>query len=235
MTYDGAELRVYLNRTLEASSYTVDGIVTSDEPLYFGAERSWWHFTGWLDEISLYSLALSAEELGAIYAAGSSGKCPRVPVIVSPPRSQVAHWGADITFTVTARGEPPLYYYWCKDGNPIQILGAGSLMLTNIQATDAGVYSAIVSNRNGTATSGSAILTVNPYGVSLDLYAGLTINGMVGATYGIQASTNLGDPLGWRGVTNVTLSSSEQLWLDSQPATHSRRFYRVLPGPISIP
>jgi hypothetical protein len=72
-----------------------------------------------------------------------------------------------------------------------------------------------------------AYVSVNP--------AGVTIAGVVGYTYGIQATTDLSTTTSWAGVANVTLSVPTQVWYDSQPATRSQRFYRVLPGPISIP
>ena len=75
----------------------------------------------------------------------------------------------------------------------------------------------------------------NPAGVSLALYAGITIDGVVGLTYGIQYSTNLSNTTGWRGMANVTLSVTPQLWFDLQPVTQPQRYYRVVPGPITIP
>ena len=48
-------------------------------------------------------------------------------------------------------------------------------------------------------------------GVNIALYAGyagVTINGVVGYTYGVQTSTNLANTNSWVGVTNITLSLS---------------------------
>ncbi len=94
-----------------------------------------------------------------------------------------------------------------------------SLLLTNLQTTDAGAYLVVVTNAYGSVTSNPAILTINPAGVSLALYAGITIDGPVGLTYGIQSSTDLSNTNGWRGVANVTLNAPTQLWLDVQPAS----------------
>ena len=134
-----------------------------------------------------------------------------------------------------AAGEPPLYYQWLKDGTPLAGASGSSLLLTNLQATNAGNYSVVVSNACGSTTSSNAYLTVNPAGVSLALYAGITIDGVVGLTYGIQYSTDLSNTNGWRGMVNVTLTTATELWFDVQPANQPRRYYRVVPGPISIP
>ncbi len=71
--------------------------------------------------------------------------------------------------------------------------------------------------------------------MTLPLYSGVTIDGVVGQIYGIQCSTNLSNTNGWQGLVNIPLSSPTQLWFDLQPATQAQRYYRVVPGPISIP
>jgi hypothetical protein len=108
-------------------------------------------------------------------------------------------------------------------------------VLTNLQISDTGNYSVIISNSLGSITSSNAYLTVNPAGVSVALYAGVTIDGVVGLTYGIQSNTDLSNTNGWRGVANVTLATPSELWFDVQPANQPYRYYRVVPGPISIP
>jgi hypothetical protein len=187
-----------------------------------------------LDEVDVYNRPLSTNEIVALYMASSAGKCP-VPVITSQPRSQVGYWGRSVTFAVTTAGTTPLSYQWLKNGTPLQAASASSLVLTNLQLTDAGTYSVVLTNDYGSTTSSNAYLTVNPAGVSLALYSGITIDGVVGLTYGIQYSTDLSNTNGWRGMANVTLSVPTELWFDVQPANQPQRYYRVVPGPISVP
>jgi len=58
---------------------------------------------------------------------------------------------------------------------------------------------------------------MNPAGVSLALYSGITIDGVVGLTYGIQFSTDLSNTNGWRGMANTkttaNMKACEALWL----------------------
>ena len=75
----------------------------------------------------------------------------------------------------------------------------------------------------------------NPPGAAIALYPGVSISGAIGYTYGVQYSTNAANLNGWIGLTNVTLTQTNQLWYDSIPASKQQRFYRVLSGPISIP
>ena len=211
----------------------------STAALHIGAQVD--SISGWnyysealVDEGSIYSRALAVAEIQAIYNAGSAGKC-HIPAITSQPRGQVGYWGKSVTFNVQATGGPPLCYQWLKGGTPIDGASGSSLVLTNLQLTDAGNYSVVVTNAYGSAISNPAILTINPAGVSLALYSGITIDGVVGLTYGIQYSTDLSNTNGWRGMANVTLGAATELWFDVQPASQPQRYYRVLPGPISVP
>ena len=71
--------------------------------------------------------------------------------------------------------------------------------------------------------------------LSIGLYPGLTIKGVVGQTYGIQYTTALGSSAVWRGLANITLSAPTQTWVDPQSASGPQRYYRAVQGPISIP
>jgi hypothetical protein len=64
----------------------------------------------------------------------------------------------------------------------------------------------------------------------------LTVAGLAGQAYGIQAFYSpLARTNKWVGLTNQTLPGSTNSWLDPAPVTNGQRFYRVLPGTISIP
>jgi hypothetical protein len=148
------------------------------------------------------------------------------PWMVSQPASQVAFCGREATFTAAAGGTSPLAYQWFKDGTPLAGATGPALALANVKGTDAGNYTVSISNAFGHVTSAVAKLTVNAAGVSIDLYPGLTIEGVVGTTCTIQAKTNLEDP-DWVTVATVTLAAPTQVWYDPQPAREIKRFYRV--------
>jgi hypothetical protein len=84
-----------------------------------------------------------------------------LPAINRQPQSQVGHLGRAVTFTAEASGNPPLTYQWLKNDAPITGATSASLVLTNLQATDAADYTVVVSNNYGSVTSAApAILTV---------------------------------------------------------------------------
>ena len=97
---------------------------------------------GSLDEVSVYNRALSGSEIQAIYNSGSSGKCstPTAPLITSHPQDQTAPSGTTVSFSVTASGTQPLSYQWLFNGTNIGGATASSLMLSNVQAANAGLY-----------------------------------------------------------------------------------------------
>jgi hypothetical protein len=81
-TYDGGAARIYVNGILE-NSVEKSGLVlpSTGGAIKIGQESAVEDpegaefFNGLIDEVELYSRALSAEEIAALYDAGSAGKC----------------------------------------------------------------------------------------------------------------------------------------------------------------
>lgn len=88
------------------------------------------------------------------------------PSVTTPPHNQTNLLGSNVTFTATIAGTPPLSYHWRRNGANLTDTGriSGSLTdtltLTNLQTTDAGQYSVVVTNEAGIVTSTGATLTV---------------------------------------------------------------------------
>lgn len=119
-------------------------------------------FKGLIDELSIYSRALSAGEIQGIYNADSAGKCFSgvSPSITIQPAGEDVAVGATVTFSVAATGTSPLTYQWLKDGNSITGALGTSYIILNAQTNDSGAYSVIVSNAFGWIPSSNAVLTV---------------------------------------------------------------------------
>ncbi len=90
------------------------------------------------------------------------------PQIVRQPWQLPRLAGSTAVFTVEASGSSPLFYQWQKDAFPLsdnsRISGATTTTLTiaNVQSADMGLYSVVVSNVYGVATSSSAPLVLWP-------------------------------------------------------------------------
>ncbi len=81
--------------------------------------------------------------------------------ISSPPQDQTANAGDTIAFNVVALGTAPLSYQWQFDGTNLAGAQSVSLILTNVQAANAGQYRVVVTNGAGSVTSPAATLAVN--------------------------------------------------------------------------
>jgi hypothetical protein len=89
------------------------------------------------------------------------------PVILTQPADQTVAAGSNANFTVTAIGIMPLSYQWQVNGTNL-VNGGGisgatatNLNISNVPTNYSGnSYSVIVTNRSGSATSSSALLTV---------------------------------------------------------------------------
>jgi alpha-tubulin suppressor-like RCC1 family protein len=91
--------------------------------------------------------------------------CP--VLITSQPTNETVAAGGAATFTVAASGSPPLSYQWLFGTNPVAGGTGSSLVLNNVQPSQAGSYSLIVSNAYGPVTSSNALLMVlTPHTIS---------------------------------------------------------------------
>lgn len=132
------------------------------------------------------------------------------PSITTQPSPQSAALGGTASFTVAASGTAPLVYQWRKGGSALSdggnIAGAATatLTVTGVGAGDVGSYDVVVTNLAGTATSGSAALT---------LAATVTPSGEIAYTGGAYAQNF--DTLPSAGT--FTLGSAGPVGLDEAP------------------
>ena len=120
---------------------------------------------------------------------------PWRPVITAQPASQTALPGAPAAFTVAAVGTPPFTYCWqiggmnLTDVGGIQGSATSTLTLTDTTSASVGIYTVIVRNSLGTATSAGATLALVPVtvaGVSLD-----TLYSFPGTNFGYNPNAGL--------------------------------------------
>jgi len=151
-------------------------------------------FYGTIDEVAIYSYALSSNQvLNHYYAAGIA------PTFVIQPTNATVAEGATAKFVAVAYGSPTLAYQWYRsiDGgvnfSPLPGQTSATLTIPNVQpAINGYVYHLVATSGYGTATSADATLAVvsGPPQILSDLvtpqlfYAGgtLTLSVEVGGT-----------------------------------------------------
>ena len=121
------------------------------------------YFSGRIDEVSFYNQALTGAQVGALYAAGSAGKClaPAAPVFTVQPQSLALTAGQTAAFSASVSGSGPVTYQWWFNGATIAGATNATLTIPGVQATNAGVYNIVASNPIGQTTSSNAVLAVN--------------------------------------------------------------------------
>jgi uncharacterized delta-60 repeat protein len=82
------------------------------------------------------------------------------PVIQFSPENETVLYLSPAGFGAYATGTPPLQYQWRKNGAPLAGATNDEFILPSVQFADAGVYSVVVSNLEGSATNAGATLTV---------------------------------------------------------------------------
>lgn len=88
------------------------------------------------------------------------GSFPPPPGITQQPVSATVEAGTNVTFSVIATGAPPVTFQWRKDGKNINQATNNVLNLLDVDSTDRGAYTVVVSNPGGAVTSVVAKLTI---------------------------------------------------------------------------
>ena len=109
-----------------------------------------------LDDARIYAKVLQPEEIEELYGRRTAGP----PEITSHPQSRTVYSGEETFFSIAANGREPISFQWFKDGEAIEGEDFEKLELMEITEDDAGVYHAVATNSEGSATSNNATLEV---------------------------------------------------------------------------
>jgi hypothetical protein len=217
------QLQLYQDGALTGTG-TSAGNFTPADPFLIGrpAHFSIDFFHGLLDEVSVYNRALSASEIGAIFAAGSAGKC-KVPVVANAGSDQTVDESASVTLDGSASTGAGLSYSWTQLAGPSVSLAGDNTATPMFDAPLLpGGFGSQTLTFQLTVTSGSqsssdivdvTISNVNHAPVA-DAGGDQTVNeGTVGvALSGIASYDPDNDPLGYEwtqtGGTPVTLTGA---------------------------
>ena len=154
------------------------------------------------------------------------------PAITQQPKSQTVLIGSTATFTVGYTGSTPLTFQWRRNGLLVPGGSSPTLVINNVQSTNAGTYTVRISNSLNFALSDPATLTVAS-GQFTALTVGtngvqLNVQGETGGNYILEMSTDFKqwDPL-------ATLLNNPATWqfIDTTAPGVAYRFYRLRKSP----
>jgi hypothetical protein len=153
------EMRSYIDGQL-ARTDTLRGNLANtfnSDALAIGSARdgSDGFFRGVIDEVALYSRALTPAEI-----VEHAGGVESAPQILSQPASLAVETGSPATFTVTAIGSAPLRYQWRFNNDDLPGETNGLLTIPAVQSESLGDYLVVVANTVGSVTSVIASLTI---------------------------------------------------------------------------
>lgn len=174
---------------------------------------------------------------------------PVGPTIITSPQDLTVSSGQTATFTAVANGTLPLFCQWFLDTNTLvatstinfppahTLVGNPSLVLTNVQDTDAGSYMVIVSNAYGSVTSSVANLTVNLAAPTITKQPqNLTVIPGQYATFSVTAVGS--EPFGYQWYYNtnslVTNATSNTLILTNVQPGDAGTYSVLVTNPLGI-
>jgi hypothetical protein len=149
------------------------------------------------------------------------------PSILMPPQTQTAEAGATVSLEPYATGEPPPTYQLYLDGTCVLSCGTnGDLELTNVNFSQSGTYTVVVTNVFGAATSAPAMLNViEP--VPRRWVPGVNLTAQAGSLLGLDYRDDLGPTAEWQTMATMTLSNASQFYFDVSEPLPPQRFYRA--------
>ena len=185
------------NITINASVSDSDGTVTQIQ--FFQGTNSLGMVTSvpynltWTNVVAgTYTLTARASDSSGLVSTSSvvSVVVDIPPSISIQPTNQTVGQGSNAVFTVTAAGTAPLSYRWLFKGTNF-LAGAtnASLTLTNVQLTNMGNYSVVVTNVVGSVTSSNAGLMVLMPPVITQQPTNQTVNQGSNATFSVTVSS----------------------------------------------
>ena len=152
------------------------------------------------------------------------------PRVLRSPETRTVSISSTVHLSVSVIGSTPLRYQWYFGTNSIPGAHQAWLTLPDVQPSDAGVYSVVVTNVAGSATSSLASLRVLP-GLRVDMVPTVTVKGEIGASYRLDYVNIIGPTNNWAYLATVSVTNNSQLYFDLSGAGRPARFYRLSPSP----
>ena len=149
------------------------------------------------------------------------------PTILIPPRTQTAEAGSAVGLSVHASSALPLSFLWyLNDTNLISWSTNSDLELTNVQISNSGAYTIVVTNVAGAVTSPPAMLQVIA-AVERRPVPGIKVTGESASLLHVDYANSLSPAPTWTPLGSVSLTSTTGYCCDPTLPLPPQRFYRA--------
>lgn len=172
---------------------------------------------------------------GATFGGRPTALWVEVPALQRSPETQTAEVGADVQFHAYATNSLPLLYRWYRNGGDfLNTSTNGVLLVANLQLSQAGTYTAVISNALGSVTSAPAMLNViSP--VERRLVPGLILTAQSNTLLNVEYRSSVLVTQDWESFPTLYFTNGPQYFFDLSSPLPPQRFYRASQAaPVSM-
>ena len=240
-TFDGTNAVFYVNGvargTYAASGYLANP--SADMHISSGPTVGFGPFDGGVDEVAIYTNALTAAQVLAHYQIGTNSfrEVPTPPSITQQPVSITNFAGTTAMFTVNTIGTLPLSFQWLRGTAPIPGATNRTLSFVSAYPADDGVmFASVVSNPVGSVTSSVVTLTVS---TALNILNSPTsITRYVGSKAALQVVAEGALPITYQWYRGseffpVEGATNDTLWFSDLQLDDSDQYYATVSNPYT--
>ena len=160
--------------------------------------------------------------LGAVTSSPAALALASPPIIHTQPQSASVFPGSSAQFLVGVSGTPPFNFQWQRNSSNVPGANSYSLIITNVQTTNIGNYTVVISNSFGAVTSAPATLALNVPPIITNQPVSLSVP--AGANSGFTVGVSSPAPLKfqWRfGGSNISGATNSALTLFNVQITNA--------------
>jgi len=243
---NGSTMTVYRNGAPVAST-TYSGLLPAPTSEFLGlgafvddsGNPTGGYWLGKIDDVGVWSHALTADQMAATFLAGLAGKdlakadtfLHAAPVILAQPQGQTLFAGGGLLLAVQAVGPGGLTYQWSRNTTPITGATNANYYVASAQPADSGQYAVAVTSPYGTTNSTSVTVNIQTVTFSTGLAGYWRMDETNGLTAADSSSNHddgqlgnfPGDDSQWvtgqvGGAVAFVSASSEYLYVPQCPA-----------------
>ena len=228
-SFDGTTVTFYVNGVNGGSSAAADAAVNAQNPFCIGQRGDDnCFFDGNVDEVALYTNALSAAQIQLHYAVGLTNfyNGPIGAYINQDPGPATNYAGRSVSFVVGADGTAPLSYQWYKGNTPLVGETTDTLTFDCAYADNNAAYKVVVTNLYGSVTSAPAALSVATDLILVSSPSSITRTVGSKAAFRVEMGGALSMTFKWyKGATLIPGATNETLWLSNVQLTDDASTY----------